>query len=161
MIVPASTPGQAFSTSPRCCPDARQLWHPGQINSAAIWASCLRRHLGFTTGLCAPGLCPRHQGHLMRRPPRWSGLRAPPRCFCPASAQLPAYHRSRRPGRQTRPWLPGAGPIPGRTGGCPREACFMAWATWPAISLALSYAGCSTIRMSGGSPPGWSGDGRR
>jgi len=34
----------------------------------------------------------------------------------------------------------------GRKGGCPREACFRAWATWPAISLALSYARRSTIR---------------
>jgi len=32
----------------------------------------------------------------------------------------------------------------------------MAWATWPAILLALLYAGCSTIRKGWGSPPGWS-----
>ena len=52
--------------------------------------------------------------------------------------------------------LPGAGPMRGRTGGYPREACFMAWATWPAIFLALSYADAPLSGRSGGSPPGWS-----
>ena len=159
MIVPASTPGQAFSTSPRCCPDARQLWHPGQINSAAIWASCLRRHLGFTTGLCAPGLCPRHQGHLMRRPPRWSGLRAPSRCLCFGSRPAPAYHRSRRPGRRAA-GLPGAGPIQGRTGGWSPPSRPASWSgqrglpyPWPSPRA----VGRAQLPERGGdSPPGWS-----
>ena len=36
----------------------------------------------------------------MRRPPRWSGLPAPPRCFYPGCRPAPACHRSRRPGRR-------------------------------------------------------------
>jgi len=36
------------------------------------------------------------------------------------------------------------------------EACFMAWATRPAISLDLSLRRCSTTGRSGDSPPGWS-----
>jgi len=74
-------------------------------------------------------------------------LLSPPRCLCLGCRPAPAYHRSRRPGWQARPY---GFQVPVQYGGvqedAPREACFMVWAIWPAISRALSYARRSTIR---------------
>jgi len=116
--------------------------------------------LGFTAGIGALGLRLSRQGHLMRRPPRWSGLPVPPRCFRPCSAQLPAYHRSRRPGRRARPWLPGAGPMRGRKGGWSPPSRPASWPRqrgppypWPFRRA----GGCAPLSGRGGdSPPGWS-----
>jgi len=95
---PAPTPGRAFSI--QSCPAL-----------APSPASCRRlgRSKPRTFGLLACGGIWGLRRALMRwaadcstRPislePRWSGLPSPPRCFCLCSAQLPAYHRSRRPG---------------------------------------------------------------
>ena len=43
---------------------------------------------------------------------------SPPRCVRPGCSPAPACHRCRRPGSASRPWLPGAGRVQGRTGGC-------------------------------------------
>ena len=82
----------------------------------------------------------------MGRPPRWSGLPSPPRCFCFGCRPAPAYHRSRRPCRRDYGFQ-----VPVQYQGYRRmvaslEACFTAWATRSAISLALSDARRSTIR---------------
>jgi hypothetical protein len=83
----------------------------------------------------------------MRRPPRWSGLPAPLRCFYPASARaLFACHRSRRPGRRTRPWLPGAGPIRGRKGGCLPRGLFHGLGNMARHIPGPFVRRCSTIR---------------
>jgi hypothetical protein len=54
--------------------------------------------LRFMTRVCRMGVRLSHKGLLVKKPPRWSGFPAPPRCFCPCSAPLPACHRSRRHG---------------------------------------------------------------
>jgi len=72
-------------------------WAPNTSTRISLAVSSSWR-LGFTAGLGALSLCLSHQDYLMRRPSRWSGLPAPPGCFSPCSAQLPACHRSRRPG---------------------------------------------------------------
>jgi len=96
--------------------------------------------LGFTAGLCRLGLRLSHQGHLMRRPPMWSGLPSPPRCLRPASAQLPACHRSRRPGSASSAMASRCRSNAGRYRRmvASLEACFIGWATRAAMSLALS-----------------------
>ena len=78
---------------------------------SSSWRLGLRRALVPWASVCAT------RGHLMRRPPRCSGLPSPRDASTLAVAQLPVCHRSRRHDRQTRPWLPGGGPTPRRIGG--------------------------------------------
>jgi hypothetical protein len=94
----------------------------------------------------------------MRKPPRWSGLPAHPRCSHPGCRPAPANSTEAEDQGTANSGLlfPGAGLLREGTGGCPREARFMDWAIWPAISLALSCDRCSTIRKEWWFSPGWS-----
>jgi hypothetical protein len=78
-------------------------------------------------------------GHLMRTGVVWLAISSGMLLLLLSPAPCISQKQKTRV-RRALPWLPGAGPIPGRTGGYPREACFMAWATRPAISLAPSQS---------------------
>jgi len=110
----SSSPQLLSSSLSRIISSTSEGWAP-KTSAGSPWPS--PAPIAWGSWMALVPWAPFHHGHLMRRPPRWSGPQSPG-CFYPASARaLLAYHRSRRPGRHTRPWLPGAGPVRGRTGG--------------------------------------------
>ena len=152
---------QLLSSSRACVISSTSEGRAPKTSARISLAVSSSMRLGFTAGHGALGLYLRHHGHLMRRPSRWSGSPSPPRCCCPASARaLAACHRSERPGRRARPWLPGARPMQGRTGGWSPPSRPASWPgqrgppyPWPF----RRGGGCAPLSgRSGGSPPGWS-----
>lgn len=60
-----------------------QLGH-ASLATTGIYLKASRTHRREATSeLCVAGPPLSQQSHLMRRPSRWSGMRAPPRCLCP------------------------------------------------------------------------------
>jgi len=134
---------------------------PRRPSVMASWADQLCGPPGFppeaASGgydrLLAMALCLCHQRHLMRRPPRSSGLQSLG-CFYPCSVRLPACQK-----RKTRsaysPTLPGASPIRGRAGGCPERPASGPGQHGPPYPGRFSRAGgCAPLSVrGGGSPP--------
>jgi len=95
--------------------------------------------LGFTAGIGALGLGLRHRGHLIRRPPRWSGLLSLPRCLYAGSAQSATHViEAEDPVGELRPSSRCWSNMGAYKRMPPREAWQHGLDKWPAISQALS-----------------------